>query len=91
MTIRIIKLIRKFSILTLRVCETVKHEVERREGGFFGMLLGSLVASVLVHMLTGRRVVTAGKEVPRLGTRYNNNGMGKYFSSASSFKQYRDY
>ena len=55
------------------------------------MLLGSLVASVLVHMLTGRRVVTAGKEVPRLGTRYNNNGMGKYFSSASSFKQYRDY
>ena len=55
------------------------------------MLLGSLVASVLVHMLTGRRVVTAGKEVPRIGTRYNNNDMGKCFSSASSFKQYRDY
>ena len=34
------------------VCETVKQEIEKEEGGFFGMLLATLDASMLANMLT---------------------------------------
>ena len=36
------------------------------------MLLGTLDASVLGNMFTGRRVKRAGKVVSRTGARYNN-------------------
>ena len=57
--IRIIKSLENSCVLLDGVGETVKHEVKKQEGGFFGMLLGTLGASVLGNMLTRKRVMRA--------------------------------
>ena len=43
------------------VTETVQNEVKKRKGEFLSMLLGTLGASVLGNLLTGRGVNSAGK------------------------------
>ena len=50
------------------VTETVKNETKEQKGGFLSMLLGTLGASLLGNLLTGKGVVTAG---------YRNNNKGK--------------
>ena len=51
------------------VNETIKNEAKGQKGGFFGMLLGTLRASLLGNMLEGkpkipgRRVVRSGEGV----------------------------
>ena len=47
------------------VSKTVKNEMKEQELGFFGMLLGTLGASMLGNMLTGKGFVREGRE-------YNN-------------------
>ena len=47
------------------VNETVKHEIKKQEGGFLGMLLGTLGASILGNMLTGKGAM-------RVERKYNN-------------------
>lgn len=54
------------------VCETIKHEIEKQEGGFLGMLLATLNASMLANMLTVKGVMRAGKGTVRVETGYNN-------------------
>ena len=85
--IRIIKSIEYSGMLTVGISETIKHEVKSQEGGFLGMLLETLGASMLGNMLTRRGVMRAGKRFARPGTRHSNN-MGKLFCLAPSFKQY---
>ena len=51
------------------VCETIKHEIEKQEGGFLGMLLATLDASMLANILTVKGVMRAGKGTV---TGYNN-------------------
>ena len=51
------------------VCETVKHEIEKQEGGFLGMLLATLDASMLANILTVKGVMRAGEGTV---TGYNN-------------------
>ena len=53
------------------VNETLKHEIKKWEGGFLGMLLGTVGASVLGNMLTGKRVMRARKDVMGAGKGYN--------------------
>ena len=62
------------------VTETVQNEVKEQKGGFLSMLLGTLGASLLGNLLTGRGVNRAGKvrainrageEIVRAG--YGNN------------------
>ena len=43
------------------VTETVHNEVKEQKGGFLSMLLGILVASLLVNLLTGRGTNRAGE------------------------------
>ena len=43
------------------VTETVQNEVKEQKGGFLSMLLGTLGASLLGNLLTGKGVNTAGK------------------------------
>ena len=38
------------------VSETIENEAKERKGGFFGMLLGSLEDSLLVHLLISKGV-----------------------------------
>ena len=38
------------------VSETVKHDIDKQEGGILGILLGTLGASLLRNMFTGKGV-----------------------------------
>ena len=40
--------------------ETVKNETKEQKGGFLSMLIGTLGASLLGNLLTGKGFVTAG-------------------------------
>ena len=63
------------------VTERVKNEAKEQKGGFLSMLLGTLGASLLGNLLTGKGFVRAcygnnkGKGVVRTG--YGNNNKGK--------------
>ena len=43
------------------VTETVQNEVKGQKGGFLSMLLGTLGASLLGNLLTGKIIYRAGK------------------------------
>ena len=59
--IKTIKLIEDSSVLIEEASETVKHKIKKQEGRFFSMILGTLGASILGNMLTGKGVLRAGR------------------------------
>ena len=60
------------------VTETVQNQVKEQEGGFLGMLLGTVGASLLRNLLTGQGVNRAGKGkgINRAGERIVRAGYG---------------
>ena len=64
-------------ILLKGVSETVQNEVKEQKGGFLGMLLGTLGASLLGNMLTGRRTKRAGKGIVRAGYGHHSKNKSK--------------
>ena len=54
--IRIIKSLEDSGLLLKEVTETVQNEVKEQEGGFLSMLLGTLGASLLGNLLTGKGI-----------------------------------
>ena len=59
--IKIIKSLEESDLLLKGVIETVQNEVKEQKGGFLSMLLGTLGASLLGNLLTGKGVYRAGK------------------------------
>ena len=59
--IRILKSLENSVVLIGGVSETVKCQIKKQEGGFLGMLLGTLGASMLGNMLTEKGPVRAGR------------------------------
>ena len=55
------------NILLKGVSETIKNETKEQKGGFLSMLLGTLGASLLGHLLTGKGFVRAGEGTIRAG------------------------
>ena len=55
------------NILLNRVTKTIKNETKEQKGGFLSMLLGTLGASLLGNLLTGKRTVRAGEGIVRTG------------------------
>ena len=49
------------NILLKGVTETVENELKEQKGGFLSMLLGTLGASLLGNLLTGKGIYRAGK------------------------------
>ena len=49
--IKIVKYLEDSGLLLKGVSETVQNEAKKQKGGFFSMLLGTLVASLLGNML----------------------------------------
>ena len=62
------------------VTETVQNEVKEQKGGFLSMLLGTLGASLLGNLLTGKGVIamSQGRRIYRAGkgTEINRAGEG---------------
>ena len=52
--IKIVKSLEDSGLLLKGVTETVQNEVTEQKGGFISMLLGTLSASLLGNLLTGR-------------------------------------
>ena len=59
--IKIIKSLEDSGLLLKGVTETVQNEVKEQKGGFLSMLLGTLGASLLGNLLTGKGIHRAGK------------------------------
>ena len=69
--IKIVKSLEDSGLLLKGVTETVQNEVKEQKGGFLSMLLGTLGASLLGNILTGRGIYKAGK-----GQGINRAGQG---------------
>ena len=71
--IKIVQALEDSNILLKGVTETVKNETKEQKGGFLSMLLGTLGASLLGNLLTGKGFVRAnygnnkGKEIEKAG------------------------
>ena len=64
---KIIKSLEESGLLTKGVSETIKHEAKEQKGGFLGMLLGTLGASLLRNLLAGKGTIRAGEGIIRAG------------------------
>ena len=58
--IKIIQALEDFNILLKGATKTIKNETKEQRGGFLSILLGTLGASLLGNLLTGKRIVTTG-------------------------------
>ena len=54
--IKIVKSLEDSGLLLKEVTETVQNEVKEQKGGFLSMLLGTLNASLLGNLLTGKGI-----------------------------------
>ena len=59
--IKIVKPLEDSGLLLKGVSETVQNEAKEQKGGFLSMLLGTLGASLLGNLLTGKGIYRAGK------------------------------
>ena len=59
--LKIVKSLEDSGLLLEGVSETIKNEAKEQKGGFLIMLLGTLGASLLGNVLTGKGVIRAGE------------------------------
>ena len=64
---KIVKSLEESSLLIKGVSQTIKNETKEQKGGFLGMLLGTLGASLLGNLLTGKGTIRAGEDTVRAG------------------------
>ena len=64
---KIIKTLEKSGLLIKGVSETIKNEAQEQKGGFLGMLLGTVGASLLENILIGKGTIRAGEATIRAG------------------------
>ena len=57
---KIVQALENFNILLKGVTKTIKNETKEQKGGFLSMLLGTLGASLLENLLSGKGIVRAG-------------------------------
>ena len=60
--IKIVKSLEGFGLLLKRITESVQNEIKEQNNVFLSMLLGTLGASLLGNLLTGKGAFHAGKE-----------------------------
>ena len=65
--IKIVKSLEDSGLFIKQVTETIQNEVKELKGGFVSMLFGTLGASLLGNILTGRGIDRAGEGVVRAG------------------------
>ena len=67
--VKIVKSLKDSGLLLKGFTETVRYKVKEQKGGFLSMLLGTLGASLLENLLTGRGVIakSQGRGINRAG------------------------
>ena len=64
---KIVKSLEESGLLIKDVSQAIKNEAKEQTGGFFGMLLSTLDASLLGNLLTGKGKIRAGEGTVRAG------------------------
>ena len=59
-----VQVLEDYNVLLKGVTKTIKNETKEQKGGFLSMLLGTLGASLLGNLLTGKGIVRAGSGHP---------------------------
>ena len=59
---KIVKSLEEFGLLIRGLRKTIKNESKEQKRQFLGMLLGTLDASLLQNLLTGKSKVKAGQD-----------------------------
>ena len=57
---KIVQALEHSNILLKGVTKTIKNQTKEQKGGFLSMLLGTLGASLLGHLLAGKAIIKAG-------------------------------
>ena len=57
---KIVQALEDSNILLKRITKTIENETKKQKGGFLGMLLGTLGASLLANMITVKGILRAG-------------------------------
>ena len=67
--IKIVQALEDSNILLKGVTNTIKNETKEEKGGFWSMLLGTLGATLLGNLLSGKEIARAGsgKGIVRAG------------------------
>ena len=60
----------KYGLLIKDVSQTIKNEAKEQKGGFLGILLGTLGASLLGNLLIGKGTIRAGEGTVRAGQEF---------------------
>ena len=82
---KIIEALENSGILLKGVTKTIENETKEQRGGFLGMLLGTLGASLLGNLLTGGKgIMRAGDGIIRAGDGIVRAGEGSIASRAKS-------
>ena len=93
---KIVEALENSGILLKGVTKTIENETKEQRGGFLGMLLGTLGASLLVNLLTGGKgIIRAGDGIVRAGDGIVRAGEGskktpKFTVTFSSINKYRN-
>ena len=89
----IVQSLEDFNILLKEISKTIENETKEQNGGLLGILLGTLGASMLGNMLTGKGMLRAGngnkegKLIVRAGYGLRFIYLFIYFDSVSSFNK----
>ena len=65
--VKIVKSLEEFGLLIKGASETIENETKGQKGRFLGMLSGTLGASLLGNLLTGKDTIRAGERTIREG------------------------
>ena len=86
--INIIKELENSDILLKGVSKTIENEIKEQRGGFLSMLLGTLGASLLGNLLTGKGIMRAGDGI--VGAGEESKKKTKFAITFSSINKYRN-
>ena len=86
--IKIIKELENSDILLKGVSKTIENQIKEQRGGFLCMLLGTLGASLLGNLLTGKGIMRAGDGIVRAGE--GSKKKTKFPITFSSINKYRN-
>ena len=75
--LKIVKSLENSGLLLKGVSETIQHEAKEQRGGFLSMLLGTLDASLLGDILSGKGVIRAGEETIRKNFDFSTTSFNK--------------
>ena len=79
---KIVQALEDYNILLKGVTKTIKNETKEQKGGFLSMLLGTLRASLLGNLLTGKGILRTGSGNKK-GKGILKAGSGRTLSSSS--------